>query len=99
MLAVDNASAIGGLVLAAAALITALVGVWRSRHDSDRGDLETIIDSFKTLVDAERETTDRQVRFANSRIQTLEDEVVELRRLHEDCETERRQLVARLGLG
>lgn len=99
MLAVDNGSAIGGLVLAAAALVTALVGVWRSRHDSERGDLESVIESFKTLVEAERETTDRELRFANSRIQTLEADVVELRRLHEDCEMDRRQLIARLGLG
>ncbi len=99
MIAADNASAIGGLVLAAAALITALVGMRRGRRETDRGDLETVIESFKELVEAERVTTDRQLAFANTRITGLGEEVTRLRTLHEDCERDRRDLLARLGLG
>lgn len=99
LLAADNLAALGGLGLAAAALITAVWGVLRGRGDSEREDLETVVASFKGLIEAERVTTDRQLAFANTRITGLEGDVIRLQQLHEDCEKDRRDLMARLGLG
>ncbi len=99
ILGADNITAIGGLIVAVFAGVTATASVIRNRNTDSRDDLETIIESFKGLLEAERETTDRQVRSLTTQLTEVNSRLIDMQLLHEECERDRRDLMARMGLG
>lgn len=104
MLAAADATTISGVVLAGAALVTALA-TWRSKRGEERGsdsasqrqDVEQVIDAFKDLLEATHATYARISTNLSGRVDDLEAEVNAVKVKLDECEQERRQLIARIG--
>ena len=92
-------TAIGGIIVAVAALATSVAGTLRNRRTDTHSEYDDLLDQFKALLDAERVLTDRQVKALEHEVDDLREHVRACEVARVECEAERRDLLARLGLG